>query len=144
MPFFHFALRQHNGNSIENNRFSNGWYHTQDIAYKENGIFYFLGRQHDMIKTGGLKVYPNEIEEIINSHPAVKEAAVIGIPDPKRGEIIKAFIVPQNENILTRTIRKYCSENLALYKTPSVFQVTDRIPRNPNGKIDKKALQEKA
>lgn len=120
-----------------------GWLHTGDIGYMdEEGYLYIVDRKKDLIIAGGLNVYPREIEEVLYSHPKVAEAAVIGMPDPLRGEIIKAFIALKNgESATSREFIKYCQERLANYKLPKVVEFVDSLPKNSTGKILKRALK---
>jgi long-chain acyl-CoA synthetase len=120
-----------------------GWLHTGDIGYMDDdGYIFIVDRKKDMIITRGLNVYPREIEEVLYKHPAVLEAAVIGVPDPVKGEVIKAFIVPkEGETLDRRAILDFLKPHLASYKMPRFIEVTHALPKNAAGKILKKELR---
>lgn len=120
-----------------------GWLYTGDIGYRdEDGYLYIVERKKDIIIAGGLNVYPKEIEEVLYSHPKVAEAAVIGVPDELRGEIIKAFItLKEGEDGTSREFIKYCQERLANFKLPKVVEFVDSLPKSSTGKILKKVLR---
>ena len=119
-----------------------GVYHTGDAAYvDENGLYWFHGRFDDIIKTGGFRVGPYEVENVLTDHPAVAECSVIGIPDPLRGQAIKAVIVlgsgytPSKE--LELEIKDFCNSKLAEYKWIRVIEFVDEMPKTISGKIRK-------
>jgi len=117
-----------------------GWLYTGDLGYlDEDGYLYIAGRKKDVIITGGLNVYANEVEFIISSHPKVAEVAVIGVPDRLRGEIIKAIIIPK-ENIKKEEIISYCKRRLSHYKVPKIVEFRDHLPKTSSGKIRKVEL----
>ncbi len=119
----------------------NGWLHTGDIGYiDEDGYVYIVGRKKDLIIRGGFNIYPHDVEEVLDRHPAVIESAVIGIPSERMGEEVKAFVVTREE-IEVETLKAYCREALANYKTPSEIECVTALPRNAVGKIDKKELR---
>ncbi|MGQ4872201.1 MAG: class I adenylate-forming enzyme family protein, partial [Candidatus Thorarchaeota archaeon] len=106
------------------------------------GFYYIVGRSKDMFISGGENVYPTEIEELLYQHPAVLEAAVIGIPDEKWGEVGKAVIVVKPGHSLTADeIREYLKERLAKYKIPKVYEFRDSLPKSAAGKILKRELK---
>ncbi|KPL06221.1 hypothetical protein AMJ86_09340, partial [bacterium SM23_57] len=109
----------------------------------EDGDFYrFQGRTHGMMKVGGMKVFPLEIERILSQHPDIEEAVVVSVKDHMKGEIPKAFIVPNKGKAPTRTeLRKYCQEHLPSYKLPRRFEFREELPRAPGGKVLKSILQ---
>ncbi|MGH2479253.1 MAG: class I adenylate-forming enzyme family protein, partial [Ktedonobacteraceae bacterium] len=118
-----------------------GWLHTGDMGYlDEDGYVYIVERKKDLIIRGGFNIYPRDVEEVLNRHPAVVESAVIGIPSERMGEEVKAFVVT-SEEIDIETLKVYCREALANYKTPSEIAVISYLPRNAVGKIDKKELR---
>jgi long-chain acyl-CoA synthetase len=121
-----------------------GWLYTGDVArMDEDGYFYIVQRKKDMIIVSGFNVYPNEIEEVIYTHAAVKEAAVIGIPDSYRGEAVKAFIVLKEGGSATaEELVEYCRERLARYKVPSYIEIKDSLPKSAVGKILRRELRE--
>ncbi len=118
-----------------------GWFYTGDHAYRdEEGYFFIVGREQELIITGGYNVYPREIEEVLYTHPAVNEAAVIGVPHAKKGEVPKAFVVlHEGEELTAAELAEFCQDNLAPYKQPMVEFVPD-LPKSPTGKILKKEL----
>jgi len=122
----------------------NGWLYSGDIAYMDkDGYFFIVDRLKDLIITSGNNVYPREIEEILYEHPKIQKAAAIGIPDAKKGEAIKVFIVP-NEGVTldTNEIMEYCKERLAKYKCPQAIEIRESLPESNVGKILKKELRE--
>ena len=125
-----------------------GVYHTGDAAYMdENGYYWFHGRFDDIIKTGGFRVGPYEVEHILMEHPAVAECSVIGVPDSLRGQAIKAVItlgehdIPSKE--LETEIKEFCNQRLAEYKWIRLIEFTKEMPKTISGKIKKTALREK-
>lgn len=119
----------------------NGWLHTGDMGYiDEDGYVFVVERKKDLIIRGGFNIYPRDVEEVLNRHPAVIESAVIGIPSERMGEEVKAFVVTR-EAIDAETLKAYCREALANYKTPREIAFVSFLPRNPTGKIDKKELR---
>jgi long-chain acyl-CoA synthetase len=121
----------------------NGWLHTGDMGrFDEDGDLYIVERKKDLIIRGGFNIYPRDVEEVLNRHPAVIESAVIGIPSERMGEEVKAFVVTRSE-IDEETLKAYCRESLANYKTPSEIEFVQALPRNAVGKIDKKELRKR-
>jgi len=122
----------------------NGWLQTGDMAtVDEEGYIYIVDRKNDMIISGGENIYPREVEEVLSSHPSVLEAAVIGVPDKKWGETVKAFVVlKEGENVSEYEVIDFCKNNLASYKKPSSIEFMDLLPRNSVGKVLKKKLRE--
>jgi len=114
-----------------------GWVYTGDLARQdEEGYFYIVGRKKDLIITGGYNVYPREIEEVLYTHPAVYEAAVIGIPDELKGEIPKAFItLKPGQQTSEGEIIAFCKANLAPYKVPRQVEIRSELPKSSTGKI---------
>ena len=125
--------------------FHDGWFITGDIGkVDEDGYVAFLGRSKDLIISGGLNIYPAEVEETINSHPAILESAVIGVPDKYFGESVKAFVVLKNNIKPTeKEIITYCKQRLASYKKPKYVEFIDALPRNSMGKVQKNVLRKK-
>ena len=123
-------------------RFRDGWYHTQDLMTRDaDGFFRFVARSSEMIKVGGIRVYPVEIEEVIKTHPDVKAVVVVRADDRLRGEMARAIVVVRPGASLTeRALRAYCRKKLAVYQVPRLIEFWDEIPKLPNGKIDKKAI----
>jgi long-chain acyl-CoA synthetase len=124
--------------------FRNGLLHTGDIGFMdEEGFVYVVDRKKDMIITGGLNVYPREVEEVLYEHPAVLEAAVIGVPDPVWVEAVKALVVLKQGTMATEgDLIRFCGDRLAGYKKPKSVEFRDNLPKNPSGKILKRELRE--
>src|SRR2546429_7637699 len=126
--------------------FRNGFFRTGDIGYQDaNGYFYIRDRLKDMIVTGGENVYSGEVEAVIYTHPAVREVAVFGVPDPQWGELVMACVVLRPGVILTSDdLIAFCRRSLATYKLPRrvEFSETD-LPKNSSGKVLKKTLRER-
>jgi len=122
-----------------------GWLHTGDLArFDKDGFLYIVDRKKDMIISGEENIYPAEIEQVLYSHPKILEAAVIGVPDEKWGESVKAIIVCKpSETITEKEVIDYCKKNLASYKKPKSVEFVDQLPRNPSMKILKNVLREK-
>ena len=122
-----------------------GWVHTGDMGYMdEDGFLYIVDRKKDMLISGGENIYPREIEEVLYSHPAVREAAVIGVPGGKWGEEVKAVIALKSGFKATdEEIIEFCKDRLASYKKPKSVEFMDELPKTGSGKIYKKALREK-
>ena len=120
-----------------------GWFRSGDVAVRDADGFYFIvDRKKDMILRGGFNVYPREIEEVLYGHPAVAEAAVLGIPHPSHGEEVKAVLATKPGHTVTaEEIVAYCKERLAAYKYPRVVEFMDALPKGPTGKILKRALR---
>jgi len=120
-----------------------GWLRTGDAGYvDEDGYLYLSDRKKDMIIRGGYNVYPAEIEAVLYEHPAVVEAAVIGVPHEVLGEDVKAFVVVRNtEPVSPEQITAYCKERLADYKTPRQVEFLDALPRNALDKVLKRELR---
>lgn len=109
----------------------------------ENGFYYIVDRKKDMVISGGVNIFPAEIEDVLYRHPGVKEAAVIGVPDEKWGEALKAFVVPKDPALTEEMIIDHCRQHLASYKKPKSVEFVQELPRNPAGKILKRVLREK-
>ena len=125
-----------------------GWLHTGDIAKMDkDGYFYIVDRKKDLIIAGGYNIVPREVEEVLFMHPKVMEAAVIGVPDAKRGEVVKAFVVLKEGATATPDeIRSFCKEKLAPYKVPSHVEFRKELPKTQVGKVLRRTLldEEKA
>jgi len=120
-----------------------GWLHTGDIAkMDEQGYFYIVDREKDVIIASGYNVYPREVEEVLYQHPKVAEAAVVGIPDPYRGETVKAFIVPHaGEELDEEELVAFCRKHLAAYKVPRLIEFRESLPKTAVGKVLKRELR---
>jgi long-chain acyl-CoA synthetase len=121
---------------------SEGWFYTGDMArVDEDGYFYIVDRKKDLIIRGGYNVYPREVEEVIYEHPAVHEAAVIGIPHPELGEEVGAGIaLNEGAEASPEEIREYVKGQVAAYKYPRVVWIVDELPKGPTGKILKREI----
>ncbi len=123
--------------------FKDGWLVTGDIGMMmEGGYFAIVDRKKDMINVSGFNVYPNEIEDVIATHPKVLEVAVIGVPDEKSGEVVKAFIVRKDGNVSEQEIIAWASESLTKYKVPKSIEFRDELPKTNVGKILRRALKD--
>ncbi|MFC0524666.1 o-succinylbenzoate--CoA ligase [Pontibacillus salicampi] len=121
-----------------------GWFHTGDLAMKdEEGFMYIVDRKKDMIISGGENIYPIEVEQVLFTHPNVQEAAIVGVPDEKWGEVPKAFLVlKQKDQAVTReALQTFCAQKLANYKIPKHIEFLNALPRNATGKILKTQLR---
>ncbi len=126
---------------------ADGWLHTGDIARMDaDGYFYIVDRKKDMINVGGLKVLPREVEEVLFTHPAVLEAAVVGVPHPARGDdTLTAFVVLKPEASVTAdALKEFCKQNLAPYKVPRVVEFRKELPKTQVGKVLRRVLVEEA
>ena len=120
-----------------------GWFRSGDMAYvDDDGYFFIVDRKKDMIIRGGYNVYPREIEEVLYEHPAVSEAAVIGIPDDSKGEEVGAAVVLKDgEDVDADELRDYVKERVANYKYPRKIWFPDELPKGPTGKILKREIE---
>ncbi len=124
-----------------------GWLHTGDLGYwREDGTITLVGRVSDMFKSGGYNVYPREIENHLESHPAIEMAAVVAVPDARFQEVGAAFIVlsQAEDSVDISTIKRFCAEHLANYKVPKTMTIVDQLPVLPVGKVDKVQLKQQA
>lgn len=121
-----------------------GWLHTGDIATMDaDGYFYIVDRKKDLIIAGGYNIVPREVEEVLFTHPKVLEAAVVGIPDAKRGETVKAVVVLKaGQTATVEELRGFCKERLAPYKVPTVVEFAAGLPRTQAGKVLRRLLAE--
>jgi len=122
---------------------ADGYFRTGDIGVMdENGFTKIVDRKKDMILVSGFNVYPNEIEEVIASHPGVLECAVIGIPDSKSGEAVKAFVVKKDQNLTAEDVIKFCQQQLTGYKVPKHIEFRNDLPKTNVGKILRRQLRD--
>ncbi|WP_049902781.1 long-chain-fatty-acid--CoA ligase [Halococcus agarilyticus] len=140
------------------------WFHTGDVGYWDaEDFFYIVDREKHVIVTGGYNVYPREVEELLFEHPDIADAAVVGVPDERRGETVKAFVVPTSaasggssgegtesdgvptpdSDVTDEEIREYCLDNLAEYKHPREVAFIEELPRTTTGKVQKFELRER-
>ncbi|MEO8558658.1 MAG: AMP-binding protein, partial [Rhodospirillales bacterium] len=120
-----------------------GWHHTGDVGViDEDGFVYIVDRKKDMIISGGFNIYPSEIEQVLWSHPAVQDCAVIGVPDEKWGEAVKAVIeLKLGQQVAAEELLVLCRQKLGGMKTPKTVEFIDALPRSPVGKVLKKDLR---
>lgn len=123
----------------------NGWLHTGDLGrMDEDGYVYIVERKNDMIISGGMNVYPREVEEVLYTHPAISEASVVGLPDDQWGEIVKAVIVlNEGAEVTESEIISYCGERLAGFKKPKSVDFWESLPKSSTGKILKRDIRKK-
>jgi long-chain acyl-CoA synthetase len=120
-----------------------GWLRSGDIGYRDpDGYYYIVDRVKDMINVSGFKVFPREVEEVLFRHAAVREAAVIGVPHPVRGEAVRAYVVLKSGATATaEELRALCGGAVASYKVPETIEFIEALPKNPTGKVLKKELR---
>lgn len=121
---------------------TDGWFHTADLGYlDEEGFLYLVGRKGDMIISGGVNIYPAEVENVLMSHPDVLDCAVVGMPHPKWGQCGVAYVVlREGRKIDLETLQAYCVKSLADYKKPRVLKIVSSIPKNAGGKTIKSKI----
>jgi len=117
--------------------------HTGDLGYlDEEGYLYITGYKKEIILRAGMNVYPREVENFLLEHPAIREAAVLGMPDAVRGEEVQAFVAFEEGMHLSETeMRAFCREAIAAYKCPRRFEVLDALPKDRDGRVLKAALR---
>jgi long-chain acyl-CoA synthetase len=123
--------------------FTRGWMRTGDLGYlDEDGYLFIVDRKKDLIIRGGYNVYPREVEEVLFTHPGIAEAAVIGVPDERLGEEVKAFVVPRVGATLTQDeVIAFVKERVAAYKYPRIVEFRSEVVHGPTGKILKTELR---
>ncbi len=121
-----------------------GWIYTGDLGYFDaRGFIFLVDRKRDVIISGAFNIYPKEIEDVIVTHPKVKEVTVIGVPDKKWGEAVKAIVVPkEGAQIEPQEIIDYCRDHMASFKKPKTVDFIKEMPRNPYGKVQKTKLRD--
>jgi len=119
--------------------YRDGWFHTGDIGRRdERGFIFLVGRKDDLIITSGFNVYPREVEEVLYTHAAVADAAVIGVPDGEKGQQVKAFVVKKPGAEVTEAVLiEHCRSHLSKYKAPRAVEFIDALPRNASGKVQR-------
>jgi len=131
------------GNKKETEKlYRNGWYHTQDLVRQDaDGWVHFVGRKSEMLKIGGIRVYPLEIEKVLKDHPDVRDVVVVRAEERVRGEVARAVVsLVKGSAVDVRGLQTYCRERLAVYKVPRIVEFWTEIPKMPNGKVDKAAV----
>ena len=123
-----------------------GWFRTGDVGYLDaDGYLFLIDRTKDVILRGGYSVYPREVEDVLFEHPAVSEAAVVGVPDDLLGEEVVALVVPRaGQACDPGEIRAFARERVAAYKYPRLVAVVDALPRTPSGKVLKREIDREA
>jgi len=123
-----------------------GWLHTGDMGRMDaEGYLTFLGRFKEMIKVSGYSVFPEEVEAILNKHSAVAQSAVIGVPDPAKGEVVKAFIVlAPSAELDAPGLVVWARQNMAPYKVPRDVRFVEELPKSPAGKLLRRLLKDQA
>jgi long-chain acyl-CoA synthetase len=137
------VMRAYHGNpQATAEAFTDGWFHTGDLAYvDEDGFFFIVDRTKDLIIRGGYNVYPREIEDVLHTHPAVAEAAVVGIHDDRLGQEIKAYVALRpGQRATEQELIEHVKERVASYKYPRAVEFRDHLPMNATGKILKREL----
>jgi long-chain acyl-CoA synthetase len=126
------------------NALPGGELHTGDVGFMdEQGWYYVVDRMKDQINASGYKVWPREVEDVLYEHPAVREAAVIGVPDPYRGETVKAFVsLKAGQSTDESTLTAFCKERMAAYKYPRQIEIIDELPKTVTGKILRRQLRD--
>jgi crotonobetaine/carnitine-CoA ligase len=126
-----------------NHLFRNGWLYTGDRAFRDRqGQFHFLGRFKEMIKRAGENISPVEVEDVLKSHPAVLEAAVVGVPDPLRDECVVAFVVFREGQVAAADeLKQWCLRSLSAFKVPEEFNPCTELPRTSVGKLQRHLLR---
>jgi malonyl-CoA/methylmalonyl-CoA synthetase len=123
--------------------FVDGWFRTGDLAsVDDDGYVRILGRSKELIISGGLNVYPREVEDVLLTHPDVSEVAVVGTPSAEWGEVVTAFVVPSGSAVREGELVAFTSERLAPFKRPRLWRFVDSLPRNALGKVVKHELVE--
>ena len=120
-----------------------GWIYTGDLGYQdEDSYIYLSGRAKDFIKRGGEMISPEEVEQVLMSHPQVEDAAVIGVADAEWGEEVRALVVSRTGGVSEGDLVEYCQQRLAGFKRPRSIVFVDQLPRNAMGKVLKRDLRE--
>ena len=133
-----------NNEKATNDTLKDGWLHTGDLGWKSpEGYVQIVDRKKDVIISGGVNIYPREVEEVLNLHAGVKETCVIGVPDDKWGENVVAYVVPNGkETVTSETLLALCAENMASFKKPKSILIVDELPKSSYGKILKREMRD--
>jgi acyl-CoA synthetase (AMP-forming)/AMP-acid ligase II len=129
---------------LEGEAIRDGWYYSGDLGrFDDEGFLYIVGRNKDMMISGGFNVYAREVEDALHAHPAVDEVAVLGLPDAEWGEVVAAFVVRRpGQTSDAEALTRHCAELIAGYKKPRVIEFVDALPRNHAGKVTKNDLRD--
>ena len=121
-----------------------GYFRTGDLGYvDEDGYLYFAGRKKELIITGAINVYPNDIDKVVSALPEIEECAAFSYPDDRLGEVVALAVVPkEGMEIKTRTIKMYCAKYLADFQQPHKIFMVDRLPKNAMGKLQRMNILE--
>jgi long-chain acyl-CoA synthetase len=121
---------------------ADGFFRTGDIGViDERGYVRIVDRKKDMIMVGGFNVYPNEVEDVLTQMPGIMECAVVGVPDERNGETVKAVVVRRDESVTEEDIRAYCEQNLTGYKRPRLIEFRSELPKTAVGKVLRRQLR---
>jgi long-chain acyl-CoA synthetase len=125
---------------------ADGWFRTADVGFlDEDGDLCLVDRSSDLVIVNGFNVYPREVEQVLAELPAVAEAAVVGVPDERSGEAVKAVVVrAEGVELSEEDVLAHCAERLARFKVPTVVEFTDALPRTPTGKVARRQLAGRA
>jgi len=127
--------------------FRDGYFLTGDVVMMdERGFFYVIDRKKDMIIVSGFKVWPRDVEDTLNQHPGVREAAVVGVPDEYRGETVKAFVSLKDgfrDSVTEQELIAFCKERMAAYKYPRVVELVEEVPKTVTGKFLRRLLRDR-
>jgi acyl-CoA synthetase (AMP-forming)/AMP-acid ligase II len=125
--------------------FTGRWFHTGDLGFlDEDGFLHLVSRLSDVVISGGVNIYPAEIEQVLMLHPSILDAAVIGVPDPKWGEAVKAFlVVREGERLDLAAVQEHCSRHVADFKKPRSVEFLPALPKNAGGKTIKAELRKR-
>jgi acyl-CoA synthetase (AMP-forming)/AMP-acid ligase II len=134
--------RYHNNPEATDKALRGGWFHTGDLGrLDERGLLYITGRESDMYISGGSNVYPREVEEVLLTHPGVAEVAIVGMPDPKWGEIGVAVVVRRDPSLTAEQLLSHLEGRSARYRWPREVFFWDALPKSGYGKIVKKDIK---
>jgi acyl-CoA synthetase (AMP-forming)/AMP-acid ligase II len=129
---------------LERETIRDGWYYSGDLGrFDDEGFLYIVGRNKDMMISGGFNVYAREVEDALHLHPGVLDVAVLGVPDAEWGEVVAAFVVRRpGQPVSAEQLKAHCAERIAGYKKPRIVEFVDALPRNHTGKVTKNVLRD--